>query len=322
MTVFVDMIEQATGPTDETTLVGQSTYEWLLKSPPGNEWLDSGLYVDVNQQEKVGLTYYTLSAGNYPRDRVVNKGAMINGMPFFAAYGKAAHTTADQKQTVSHFTTTEARKPRYHNAQKIGSLDADVIYATMYHDLTLDWTLGAPVFAELIGKGMKPDLDAGAMPTPTYPSSVKSTFNFCHHFKWGADGSESAIAGIKGVQLRVSQGVVAILGANGYYVCVSEFAPMFTVMTIAFTGEEAGLWADAHGRTLRSLLWKMGKSNPESGNAHWFEVDTGGNTAICNQMVPVKHVGQDVLWNAVFTLQNPTAVIQDYLLDEFYEIPA
>jgi len=322
MTTFSDMIEQSLGPTDESTLVGQTTYKWLQKKPPGDEWLDASLMVEVGQQEKVALTYPTLSTGNYPADRVVNNGLLINGMPFFAMYGKATHTTANTKQTVTNFTTTEGRKPRYHNAQKIGSLDAHVIYSVLYHDLTLDWTLGSPVLCELVGKGYKHETTSGTMPTPSYPGSVSSVFDYCEHFKWGADASETAVSGVKGVQLRASQGVVAVLGDDGYYVTISEFAPIFTVMTVAFTGEDSGIWDDAHGLTQRSLLWKMGKSSAESGNTHYFEVDSNGATAICNQLVPVKQTGNVILWNAVFTLQNPSIVIQDYVNDTFYTIPS
>lgn len=320
MTTIIDYMEQSLGPTDESTLVGQSLYKWGLEGISGDNLISIPLVVEPKQIEKLGLTYPVLdSGGNYPVTRAEVNGVMVNGIPFYAQYGKATHTIANQKQTITNFTTTELLKPRYHLASKIGGLYTHIAYSNIFHDFNLTHILGEPVSFSLVGMGYKQEFANVSLSAPTFPSTKDQPFDILNHVKWGADGSETALDSPYAIQFKSTQALKGIIGDDGYNKYIGDWSPIFNGIVIGFkTDNDSGLIADAHAKTMRSLLYKATKS---SNTNHWFELDTLGDKALIRDLTPVKNLGQIVGWTAVIELESPTFVCQDYVADTFYEIP-
>lgn len=321
MTTYADSFKQVSTPYVETSLNAVQTYKFGGRIPAGSEVLDISLQVEVNASEILGQTYPDIAAGNYPVNQIKESATLVNLIPIYGMYGKAAHTIANQKQTITNFGVTEGIKPHYSYAEEIGSLKGKFVHGVMKHDLALNYVMGSIVTYDALSKGKKQDLQTWEPTTPIFPSGISSEFDVFNHFKWGADGSEAALDGMLSVQLRGTQNVITTISDEGYFKTVTGWAPIFTGFNISFSKENSALYEDAYARTKRSILWKMSKSSAESGNSHWFEFDTVGATALCNSLTAIKKSGNIIGWNAIFTCEDITCVGQDYVADTFYAIP-
>jgi len=318
-TTYVDAFEQALTETDESTLVGQSIYKFGTPIQDRNPGIDAPFAMDVNESEKMGLTYSELSAGNYPMDNVRVVTNLINGVGIYGMYGKATHTVANTTQTVTNFTTTEKVKPRYTCVEKIGSLYPHVIHGVLFHDMELSMIPGEVMIQTLTGKGCKHHIPDWELQTPTYPSSLSSPYNILDYSncKWGADGSETAFNNIVSVNIHAThKKVTSYTGDDGYYLHNDEWSPIKTVVALGLKKEEQSLMSDAYAGTLRSLTLKF-----MNGLGYSITFDSAGNTALCHGLASVKKLGEIIGYNALFTVQNPTWTITDHVADTFYAIP-
>lgn len=323
MTTYIEYFEQSLTQNDESSPHGLATYKWGGTPPAGLTVGNIPANREIDAGNVMGLSYPTIAAGNFPQRVVQHHGTLVNLVPVYGMLGKAAHTIANQKQTITNFTTTQATKPFYLNGEKIGSLDRKYVYNCMIRDLAIDYITGGVVTFNQLSIGKKVEINNAIVPTaPIFPSSIDSEFDVFTHFKWGVDGSEAAVDKITSIQCRMTQGNPITTNADeGYLKTISPWDPIYTGFVVQFREENAALYADQHTGTKRSILWKMAKSAAESGNTHNFEFDTVGASAICNSLVPVKNKGQVVSWTAVFTCADITCVGQDYVADTFYTIP-
>ncbi len=320
-TTYIDYFEQASSGADISTLVGQDLYKFFSIDQDGLSIGDLPLNVEIDAGNVMGQSFPTIEPGNYPQNVINHQGLLINGVPIFGMLGKAAHTTANQKQTITNFTTSEATKPFYAIAEKIGSLKPKVSHGAMIRDLAISYNTGGFVKASMLSSGKKthiPDPE-WTLNTPTFPSSIASPFNVFNHFKVGPDGSEAEITTIESIQCRITQGnPISTIADEGYTKSISPWDPIFSGFVITFRDPNEFLWEKSMLRTKFSILWKMSKSEAESGNSHFFEFDTVGATAFCNSLTSVKRKGNVVIWTAVMTCSNITCVMQDYVNDLFY----
>ncbi len=314
MTNYVDAFEYATGPDDISSLVDQAIYKWGLRIPEGEEILSIPLSKEVSVEEKLSLTYPTNTTGNIPADDVKANGLLVNGIPLYGMFGKVANATP--LHTITNYTISEGMKPLFNVVEKIGSLNPHVVHATLFHDLTLTIAKGTAMVFELTGKGHKNHSPNWALQTPTYPSSEGRPFDILQHFKWGVDGSEASIDGVSVVSMKSTQAVIAVIGDDGWYEYISAWTPIFSAITMTYTGEEATLQADQEAGTKRSLLWKVAKSSDPS-NDH-LEFDPVGNSVICTDIIHQKRPGEVIASTAVFAFQDMTMKCQDQLADALY----
>ena len=315
MTTYVDAYDIATGPSDEVSMVGKPLFYFGLDVPQGNTPLEMGINRQVNQAEKLGQAYPSISSGNFPADKVSVNAILSNGVPFYAVNGKS--TTVGSVHTVTQLTTTQGIKERYNCVQKIGSLNPHIVHATMFHDLNVRHIVGMPAVYNMQGKGYKQHITAETLETPTYPSSISDPFNITEYFKWGANGSESTFGSVSVIDFKQTQAAKCGIGDDGYYTYIDDWAPIFSGLSVTFEGEESGVWADSIAGTKRSALWKCSKGSDTS---KFFEVDSNGNNAICQSLTPIKRTNSVVIWNAVFTFENPNILITDGVANSFYGV--
>ena len=320
-TTYIDYFEKASSGADEDTLVGQNLYKFFAIDEEGLALTDMPFNGQVDAGNVMGQSYPNIDPGNLPQNVINHQGLLVNGVPIFGMLGKAAHTINNQKQTITNFTTSEATKPFYNVAEKIGSLKPKVSHAAMIRDLALNYRTGGFVTASMLSSGRKTHTPDWSLNTPTFPThnTTASKFNVFEHFKIGADGSEGAITTMESLQCRMTQGNPATtIGDVGHIKSISPWDPIFSGFVITFRDPDEYLWENSILGTKFSVLWKMSKSEAESGNSHWFEFDTVGASAICNGLTSVKRKGNVVLWTAVITCSNITCVMQDYVNDSFY----
>ncbi len=318
-TGYIDYFEQASSGADETTLVGQNLYKLFGVDDQGLAIGDMPLNVEVDAGNVMGQSYPDIEPGNYPQNVINHQGNLINGIPIFGMLGKATPTIANQKQTITNFTTSEATKPFYAIAEKIGSLKPKVSHGAMIRDLALTYRTGGFVTASMLSSGRKTHTPDWSLNTPTFPSGISSSFNVFEHFKIGVDGSEAAVPTIESIQCRMTQGnPISTIADEGYTKEISPWDSIFAGFVITFKDPNEYLWENSILRTKFSVLWKMSKSEAESGNSHWFEFDTVGATAFCNGLSLVKRKGNVTNWTAIITCSNITCVMQDYVANTFY----
>lgn len=320
MTTYIDAFVQSTGETDETQPDGVACYLFgeNTQRHPALNW---GFVHQVHQAKSASAYYPTLSAGNYPADSIPANYGMTNGLPFYRIMGNAVHTTADTKQTLSISTTNV--KPRLTLIQKLGSSQPQIGYGAVSHQTKVSYMMGQHVQVSEVYSALKRERADITINTPTMPTHASNTnpsqaFDVLTHLKWGTDGSETTINNVIAVEALFSIAVNPILGNSGYNASIAHNAPVISAFNISLWGEQEDVVADAHNLTPKSLLWKVSKS---ANSNHYFEVDSNGATAYVQACDPVKVEGELVGHNLVVWLQNPTVVVQDYLTDEFYEVP-
>lgn len=318
-TTIVDMFEQSTGPADESTMVGQTTHKWGGFAESRGYPLGLDFNVQLNQEEILGQSYATLdSAGNYPADPVkINQSVLVNGIPYHAMYGYAdlsggsyiAHTVRD----ITNFTITQVLKPRYHCAEVLGTLKEHEVFSVLFHDLNTSHIIGFPMTFDMVGKGYKHQISAISLPTPIFPGNETGGFDIIDTLKWNNVSLTRPFM----IQTKATQTVKAAIGDEGYFTSITEWSPIFSAMVIGFRGvANSGIWDDFHGKTKRSLQYKVKKSSDPT-----QYIDYNSAVNIVRSFTPVKVQGEIISFTAVIEMQNPIITVRDGLNNSFYTIP-
>jgi hypothetical protein len=314
-TTVVEGFKQATAPGDVDSLESQALFSWGLRK--GVEYITDMVNTVNCQQIEAGNQWYpTNVAGNAPADKVTVSFHPTNGIPFYALYGKATHTTADTKQTITNLDS--GRKPRYKCAETLGALSPHVVHGVVFHDGSFRWEKGGFLSLNMTGKGQKWEKVAYALSTPTMPTHASNSypsdaFTVQDYFSWNSSNLVSSIM----TEMKVSQTLATSMGSSGYYDAISDSSPIFTLFNIIYRTAESGVWDDFHAHTKRTLVWKMSKS---ASSTHYFTV-TAANSLIVN-CIPIKNFGEVIGFSAQILCENPTIVCQDYVDDDRFAIPA
>ena len=315
-TTYVDAIKQSKGESYEDTFTSASIYMMGLLQSDRARPLDMPISYEVEKIKKMGQNYGELSAANKPANSIKYSGIYINSMPIFAMNGKSTHTVANDTHTITQFTTTEKRKPRYDCVEQIGSQKPHIVYGTLFNSLDLDFVSGNPLGFMLGGQGLKPDVLTVTLETPTYPSSKSKPYNIFTHAKWGTDGSEVAFANPVSFNLKQSHDVTPLPGDDGYDIHINEWSEsgIDSVLSLGLKKEEGDLVDSIFAGETKSLLVKISNAD-----GNYIEIDSANS--IASGIVPVKKNGDIIGWNVVYGLQNPTFICKDGTADSFTTIP-
>lgn len=318
--VFIDCWDRATGYNDETSLNGVASYLFGYKLK-GAEILDVSVNVDINESTKMGQWYKTNSKGNFRLDNAIARYVPVNGIMFWDMYGKATHTVADQKQTVTNMTTTEGQKPK---KKAFHQWDASVQKADLFGLVTtrlqLDFAEGNPLVCTQTMMGCKFDFASSATPnTPTLPddssnNEVTGAFTNFHSWTWNSTTMEKP----KRFKMESQQEMIPYMkGTSTYYVDMSPQNPIRTGFVTAVEGTTGytDLRDDMLAGTERTLTWKQQKVS----STKYFEV-TASNTLCHSINALAREPGKPFAYTAVFTCESLSVEIQDYLDDDWYTI--
>lgn len=256
--------------------------------------------------------------GTYPANNITSNFMFINGIPLYAVMGKSSVVTTNVEHQIGYFTTTEARKPRYHIVEKLGSNNPSVIHGGLATSINLKWILGDPLSASLSMLGLKQHTPVWTISTPTYPSSQDDLFNYLYSCKFGADGTESELTYVSTIEMKIWQNPKPYPSENGYYGSINEWNPLECTVTLGLTGDQTTVFDAIKSRTAKSLLIDFRSS---SNTNKYLKFDSNGASAYPLFLEPIKLIDSTVGFTAGFYIKNPVFNVKDYVADTFYEIP-
>lgn len=319
--VLTDSFIQATAEDDVTSIAAVQAYLFGLIPDSLEPPLHIPFNVNLEKNSKEGQYYHDINAQNYPANSIQAMFLLVNGLPFYWLMGKATHTITDQKQTISVFDITNAIKPRL---KCINQLDEStpgnhVVHGTLFHTLTLHHEPGSITSIVLEGIGCKQEFVSDAPTTPVFPSSVKGLFDVFNYLKWGSDGSEAELDAVLSVDFGIAQvDVAGFEQGQGYYENITHLKPLEFHINFTLLNTNTAFLTTTFSRTAKSLLFKISDSTNQN---RYIEIDSNGETAIVESIVPIKNINKTIAYNVAVVLKNPIITVQDYVDDAFYEIP-
>ena len=316
--VHIDCWDRATGYDDETSLNSAASFLFGYKLRNA-EILNVGYNIQYHEAAKMGQWYPEVSSGNFTIDNAVATFIPANGIIFWDMYGKATHTIADQKQTVTNMTTTEGQKTKKKAFQQWDATAQKVdLYGLVTNRISLQIARGSPLQATQTMIGCKVS-DSSATPnTATLPDDVSNdpvtgAFTNLDSWTWNSNTMEKPSR----FQMIAQQELIPYMkGTDSYYVQASEHNPIVTGFTALVVGDTnySNLKTDYYAGTKRTMTWKMVKPT----STRYFEV-TASNT-LCHSIQPIRNPGEPFTYTANFTCENVSIEIQDYLDDDWYTI--
>lgn len=307
MTTYQDSFVQASSITDESAIGGAASYLWgILKDRTPT--MKPMYTTQIQRIDEAGEWTPVLHAGNHPLDQIQFYFRPVNGIPFYALYGKATHTVANTTQTIVPMTTTEGRKPRYKGLEQIDT-QVNQINGIMFTDGTLTYEKG-DLYWKMSGKGTSL-LTSQSTSTASYPSSKEATFNLFKEITWNG----TAILTPMGITMQVTQRPIVHLNSEGVYDLIDETNPIYTGFTMIFAGIESALTSDYYNQTARTLTWTMAQPNDPTKTF----VITATNCYIQN-LDYKQFIGEYTIGTAVITAGSISIVITDNVNDSFYEV--
>lgn len=314
---FIDAWAQATSEDDVTSLNSANVYQFGKPIQSMDTPLKMGYNETIQEKESMGQFYPDLSAGNYPLNDINANFQLVNGLPFYWMLGKAAHTTADTKQTISIFDVTQGIKPVFKVVKKYATKPHEA-YGVCWGSLQMHHKIGDMAVVLMRGMGCKHELTSSTISTPTYPSSQSAGYDLLKHIKWGSDGSEAVLSKLVAADFGFSQNNQGYIAANKYYDHINHLNPITSLVNLAIAETNDTLLESVFAQTASSFLYKMGCSKNSN---KYIEIDSNGATARFITMSPITLLNDIIGYNVVLRLQNPTVIAQDYVNDDFYEIP-
>lgn len=321
-TTYVEGRKCQTSPSATTSLDSADIYLYG-KRVSDTRILSIGLGVEGIQLEDSSKSYITTVAGNKILSKVSARFHPTNGIPTWLQNGKATHTTADTKQTITSWDVGTS-KPTDSIYVKKGSLYPFIGYGVIYTDNLLTWRPKEGWIQEITGLGRKNEIANITANTPTMPTHASNTnpsdiFNVLSYFNWNSEAASI----VDYVEIRQAHRTMPpSVHDDGYYNDISETQGILSTVSMVchgIGGANDAIHTDYHAKTKRTLTLKGAKS---TNSDHWFTFSSGTNEALCIQCDDMWSVGNVVYWTNTFLMDQATWVYQDYVDDDHYTIPS